>query len=319
MQSSWGSAGLAPIIIGNSILHVQRHGAHVRDLFYSLEKDGYAGNDLSILAPHLFEGHTLRQWAYQQTPGSVVWVVRDDGLLLGFTYMKEHDIWGWSRHPTAGTVRSVCSLSGNNGDELWLVTRRSINGGQRYFLEVLARQWGDGDAIAEAFFVDCGKTLSLPAPARELSGLEHLEACTVSVLADGSPVEGCVVRGGGIELPYAARTVQIGLPCPSVLGLLPLESDGQYGSTLGKRRAYGRCTLRMHRSVGGKYGPRREELYDLPVLPEVWGSACEPYTGDVDCLPGGSQEARSSLWLVQDRPLPFHLAAVVLDVDFGEA
>ena len=48
-------AGLAPIIIGNSILHVQRHGARVRDLFYSLEKDGYAGNDLSILAPHLFE------------------------------------------------------------------------------------------------------------------------------------------------------------------------------------------------------------------------------------------------------------------------
>ena len=42
VQSSWGSAGLAPIIIGNSILHVQRHGAHVRDLFYSLEKDGYA-------------------------------------------------------------------------------------------------------------------------------------------------------------------------------------------------------------------------------------------------------------------------------------
>ena len=60
-QSYWGSAGLAPIIIGNSILHVQRHGGRVRDLFYSLEKDGYAGNDLSILAPHLFEGHSLKQ------------------------------------------------------------------------------------------------------------------------------------------------------------------------------------------------------------------------------------------------------------------
>ena len=158
----------------------------------------------------------------------------------------------------------------------------------------------------------------LSAPARQLSGLGHLEGCTVSVLADGSPVEGCVVKNGGIELPYAARTVQVGLPWASVLGLLPLESDGQYGSTLGKRRSYGRCTLRMHRSVGGKYGPHREVLYDLPVLPEVWGKACEPYTGDVDCLPGGTQEARASLWLVQDRPLPFHLAAVVLDVDFGE-
>ena len=67
-QSYWGSAGLAPLIIGNSVLHVQRHGSRVRDLFYSLEKDGYAGNDLSIFAPHLFDGHTIKQWAYQQTP-----------------------------------------------------------------------------------------------------------------------------------------------------------------------------------------------------------------------------------------------------------
>ena len=42
-QSYWGSAGLAPIIIGNAILHVQRHGAHVRDLFYSLEKRRLCG------------------------------------------------------------------------------------------------------------------------------------------------------------------------------------------------------------------------------------------------------------------------------------
>lgn len=138
-QSSWGSAGLAPIIIGNAILHVQRHGAHVRDLFYSLEKDGYAGNDLSILAPHLFEGHRLRQWAYQQTPGSVLWIVRDDGLLLALTYLKEHDIWGWSRHPTAGEVLSVCSISGPDSDELLLVVRRrDADGGSRYCLERLA-------------------------------------------------------------------------------------------------------------------------------------------------------------------------------------
>lgn len=317
-QSSWGSAGLAPLIIGNSILHVQRHGAHVRDLFYSLEKDGYAGNDLSILAPHLFEDHTLRQWAYQQTPGSVVWIVRDDGLLLAFTYMKEHDIWGWSRHPTAGTVRSVCTLSGRNGDDLWLVTQREINGRIRCFLEVLAPQWSDAAPIEEAFFVDCGLTCHGDEPATHIDGLAHLEGRAVSVLADGSPVEGCVVRDGGISLPYAARTIHAGLPYEAALSLLPLESDGQYGSTLGKRRAYGRCTLRFHRSVGGKYGPRREELYDLPVLPETWGEACRPFTGDVDCLPGGAQEAAATLWLVQDRPLPFHLAAVVLDVDFGE-
>lgn len=317
-QSFWGSAGLAPIIIGNSILHVQRHGAHVRDLFYSLEKDGYAGNDLSILAPHLFEGHLLRQWAYQQTPGSVVWIVRDDGLLLAFTYMKEHDIWGWSRHPTDGRVLSVCALSGTDHDELFLVTERSIAGSTRYFLERMATQWSEGEAIDEAFFVDCGRSFRAGQPTDHITGLEHLEGAAVAVLADGSPVEGCVVQDGAIHLPYAARLVHAGLPYASVLSPLPPEGSVQNGSTLGRRRAYGRCTVRFHRSVGGKYGPSRQELYDLPVLPEQWGSACAPFSGDVDCLPGGAQEAGATLWLVQDRPLPFHLAAIVLDVDFGE-
>lgn len=80
-QSFWGSARLRPLIIGNSVLHVQRQGSRVRDLTYSLEKDGYAGNDLSVLASHLFTNRLLQQWDYQQAPGSIVYMVRDDGVL----------------------------------------------------------------------------------------------------------------------------------------------------------------------------------------------------------------------------------------------
>ena len=317
-QSHWGSAGLAPIVIGNSILHVQRHGARVRDLYYSLEKDGYAGNDLSILAPHLFEGHSLRQWAYQQTPGSTIWVARDDGLLLAFTYMKEHDIWGWSRHPTAGQVRSLTALSGQESDQLFLVTERDINGQHRYFLELLDGSWQDRTPVRDAFFVDCGCSIRQESPSATVQGLEHLEGCAVAVLADGSPVEGCVVADGGIRLPWPASLVHVGLPYVSALSPLPLEYDGPAGSSLGCRRSHGRCILRLHRSVGGKYGPSREELYDLPFLPAAWGEAVSPFTGDVACLPGGAQESSASVWLVQDKPLPFRLAALILDVDFGE-
>ncbi|MBQ3060236.1 MAG: hypothetical protein IJD16_08005 [Desulfovibrio sp.] len=317
-QSHWGSAGLAPIIIGNSILHVQRHGARVRDLFYSLEKDGYAGNDLSILAPHLFEGHSLRQWAYQQTPGSTIWAVRDDGLLLAFTYMKEHDIWGWSRQITDGRVLSVAAISGQEQDELFLVVERQVNGQARCFLERLAAAWQDRSSVEAAFFVDCGLSLQQATPSARVAGLHHLEGRLLAVLADGSPVEGCVVRDGAISLPCAASVVHAGLPYVSALSPLPVESEGQNGPTLGCCRSYGRCTLRLYRTVGGKYGPSRDELYDLPFLPETWGEAVRPYTGDVTCLPGGAQSSAATVWLVQDRPLPFRLTALVLDVDFGE-
>lgn len=316
-QSYWGSAGLAPIIIGNSVLHVQRHGSRVRDLFYSLEKDGYSGNDLSILAPHLFEGHTIKQWAYQQTPGSTIWCVRDDGLLLAFTYMKEHDIWGWSRHVTDGEVISAATVADQGGDALALVVRRTIAGRTRYFLERLAPLWSDSQPIAEAYFVDCGLGIRTDTPASTVEGLDHLEGCALSVLADGSPVEGCVVRNGRIELPYAASVVQAGLPYASVLSPLPVEGDFNSGTTLAQGRAYGSCSLRLYRSVGGQYGPSRNELYDLPFMPEHWGEAVQPFSGDITCAPSGGWDNQTSIWLVQRRPLPFRLLALTLDITFA--
>lgn len=317
-QSYWGSAELAPIIIGNSVLHVQRHGARVRDLFYSLEKDGYAGNDLSIMAPHLFDGYSLKQWAYQQTPGSTIWIVRDDGLLLALTYMKEHDIWGWSRHITDGEFLSVASISGESEDVIMAVVKREIGGLPRYFLERLVPHWNESENVREAFYLDCGHTQRTETPDTEVTGLDHLEGKSVVVLADGSPLQGLTVRDGRIEISYPASVIHVGLPFDSVLSPLPIEADTQTGSTLGKMRGYGRCALRLHRSVGVKYGPRRDELYDIPFIPERWGEPVPLESGDLDFIPGGGQESQATIWLVQDLPLPMQIVALMLDVDFGE-
>ncbi len=345
-QSYWGSANLFPIIIGNSILHVQRHGARVRDLFYSLEKDGYAGNDLSIMAPHLFDGHSLRQWAYQQTPYSTIWIVRDDGVLLALTYMKEHDIWGWSRHVTQGKVRSVVSLSDGDSDAIYVVVQRTVQGNEKYFLEKLSPRWLEGDELStgglvaggidQAFFVDCGGSY-IGTPTTSVSGITWLEGCAVSVLADGSPVEGCVVRNGRIALPYPARVVHVGLPYTSKLSPLPSEGELGAGTSLGQRRGYGQCKIRLHSSVGGKYGVSNAplgtlpitdsstsaaginelELYEIPFVPERWGEAVPPFSGDVDFTCGGSQTGNTALWIVQDRPVPFTIGALIMDVDMG--
>ncbi len=314
-QSYWGSSNLFPIIIGNSVMHVQRHGARVRDLFYSLEKDGYSGNDLSIMAPHLFDGHSLRQWAYQQTPSSSIWIVRDDGVLLALTYMKEHDIWGWSRHVTDGKIRSVVMVSGTTGDNIFLVTQRNINGVEKFYLEKLASRWQESDGINQAFFVDSGLSISNENPSETINGLEHIEGCTVSVLADGSPIENLQVQSGSITLPYAATLVHVGLPYTSILSPLPVEGDLQTGSTLGQRRGIGQCSIRVHASVGGKYGASMDELFDFPYVPVVWGEAVAPFSGDIDFIPGGGQETNSTLWLAQDRALPFSISALVMNMD----
>lgn len=330
VESYWGSAGLAPLIIGNSVLHCQRSGSHVRDLHYSWEKDGYAGNDLSLLAPQLVETHKIRQWAFQQSPGSTVWAVRDDGILLGLTYMQEQNVFAWSRHAAGGKVLSVAALSGDEEDVVLMVVEREIAGVRKYFLERLARRFRDDDSPEEAFFVDCGITATHAEAVEEIAGLDHLEGAEVAALADGSPEEGHVVKDGKIRLRYPAKVAHVGLNFRSVLAPLPVETDTQSGSTLGKRRAYGKCVLRLHRSVGGKYAAshagdlfdasawRDRHFYDLPFVPVRFGEAVRPFSGDVEIsLPSG-QDNDTMIWIMQDRPMPFRLVAIAADVDFGE-
>ena len=314
-QSYWGSAQLHPLIIGNSILHVQKQGAHVRDLFFSLEKDGYAGNDLTVLTPHLFEGYTLRQWAYQQAPNSVIWVVRNDGVLLALTYMKEHDIWAWSRHDTDGEYRSVCTITGEFEDNLFLVVKRTVDGQAKYYLELLQQKWIADDGIEDAFFVDCGLSY-YGTPTTSLAGLGHLEGKEVAVLADGSPVEGLTVESGSITLPYPASTVHVGLPYTSILAPMPYEADAKDGTTLGRLRTVGLSRIRVLDTVGGRYGSSEKDLYDFAYLPDEWGAAVPPYSGDLEFSPNNQHASTSTVYITQERPLPMTIIALVLDVTY---
>lgn len=153
-QGYRGAADVRPLVIGNTILYVQSMGAIVRDLAYQLESDGYTGDDLTVMSNHLFAGKSIKEWAYSQAPHSIVWTVLDDGSLVALTYMREHDVWGWSRHDTDGTFESVCSISEGNEDATYFVVKREVNGVTKRYIERLnTRVFSD---IKDAFFVDCG-------------------------------------------------------------------------------------------------------------------------------------------------------------------
>ena len=150
-QSFWGSSNIQPELIGQSILHCQRSGSHVRDLFYSWESDGYAGNDLSVLAPQLVEEHYIKQWCFQQSPSPRLWAVRDDGVLLCLSYMKEQNIFGWSRHRTDGFVWSVACINGEASDVVMIVVERD----GACVLERLDDGTSESDKVADVVYLDC--------------------------------------------------------------------------------------------------------------------------------------------------------------------
>lgn len=155
-QSYRGVSKVQSVVVGNSALFIQDRGTVVRDLAFRFEDDGYDGSDLSIFASHLFEGHTLVDIAYQQAPNSVVWLVRDDGVLLGLTYVREQEVVGWHRHDTDGFVENVCVIPENGADVLYLGVRRVIGGVSQRFIERLEPRLFTSQA--ECFFVDAGLT-----------------------------------------------------------------------------------------------------------------------------------------------------------------
>lgn len=139
-QGYVGAAEIQPIIIANNILYVQARKNSVRDFRYDLQVDGYTGRDLTVFAAHLFDGYQINNWSFQQIPHSVAWVIRNDGVMLGLTYVKEHEIVAWHRHTTDGFFEDVVSLPEDDVDAVYVLVRRDVNGVQKRFLERMYRR-----------------------------------------------------------------------------------------------------------------------------------------------------------------------------------
>ena len=154
LQGYRGASDLPPIGVGNTTIFLQRQAQVVRDLSYQFANDSFTGDDLTVFANHLMEGHQIQEWAYQQIPITCLWAVRDDGVLLGLTYMKEQQIVAWHRHDTPGAYESVCCISEGSEDVLYAIVNRTINGATcRYVERFDTRVVTD---IKDGFFVDAG-------------------------------------------------------------------------------------------------------------------------------------------------------------------
>ena len=162
-QSYVGSGERMPIISGDAVIFVADQGGHVYDMNYAFETDKYKPRDISIVAPHLFDGFTISDWDYSSVPYSIAWMIRDDGRLIGLTYLsgQKPDILGWHQHTTDGNFESTCVIPESNGEKmLYVVVKRRINGVDRRFIERMhSRIFED---VRDAFHVDSGLSYDDP-------------------------------------------------------------------------------------------------------------------------------------------------------------
>lgn len=305
-----GSANLMPVPLGNTVLFMQRHGRILRELSYSFADDDYVCPNLTIWSEHITRGGVV-EMAFQREPDQVLWAVRTDGQLLAMVYERDQKVVGWGRMVTDGEIESVSEIPGTQQTEVWVVVKRTIDGGIKRYLECFGDlDWGDDQA--DCFFVDSGLTYD-GAPTDTISGLDHLEGKIVAVLADGAVHPSRTVSGGEISLDYEASVVQVGLPYTAKFKSVPLEAGQEEGTAQGKDKTVDQVVLRLLNSLGGKVGPDEDNLEELVYRDVIdpMDTAIPLYTGDLRVDYPGWTEPRGQIYLEHEYPVPMTICAII--------
>lgn len=311
-QEYRGVSDVNPVTIGSRIIYVQHQGNIIRDLAYSYDVDKYTGDDLNLLASHLFEGHKIISMTYQQIPNSIVWCVRDDGLLLGLTYIKEQDIYAWHQHTTAGgKFVSVCNIGGSTEDKLYAVIER---GGQ-YYVEIMESR-DKSTNVEDQFFVDSGITYE-GEPTDEISGLEHLEGYTVAILADGNVLPQQTVENGKVLLGNKYKKVHVGLPIDAEIKTLPIDFTAQDGTYLSRKKRIATVTLLLKDSRGGLFGMKENELDEFKWRSnEAYGEPIGLQTGKFKVtIKSATYDETQQIIIKQPDPLPMTVLSLIPEIE----
>lgn len=313
-QSYVGASNVAPVIINNNVLYCAARGGHVREMAYAFQANGYVTGDLSLRAPHLFDGYQIVDMAYAKAPYPIVWAVSTSGKLLGVTYIPEQQIGAWHQHDTDGVFESCTVVAEGQEDVLYVVVNRTINGSTKRYVERMHTRVFVNQQ--DAFFVDCGLTYS-GAPATTISGLSHLEGKTVSILGDGAVMPQCVVTGGQITLAQPVSVAQIGLPITADMQTLPVAFDAP-GFGQGRPKNVDAIWLRVYRSGGIKAGPDVAHLTEVKQrTTEVYGAPPALKTDEIKLVVAPSWGNGGQIWVRQADPLPLTIASMSLDVSTG--
>jgi len=308
-ETNHGSSTTMPVKIGPFVLFVQAHKRKIREITYDFQKDTFVAPDLTRFAEHITEGGGIVDMAYQQESDSILWCVRADGVLLGLTYNREEEVFGWHRHITDGLFESVAVIPDpvNNRDQLWAVVKRTINGATKRYIEYL-----DPDVIEADSFVHYQG-----AAATVITGLDHLEGKAVDVVADGFVVTGHVVASGQITLTKAASDVVVGLHYETTIEPEPPDYiDDKGRNNINAQKQWAEVVLRLFETslsgvtINGKSLPARAGSDPL-------NTATALFTGDVRTPLLGTTRA-GILTIKQTLPLPFTLLAVAGTLDVGD-
>lgn len=311
-ETTFGTSDVRPLRAGNSTILVQKGQEKIKEITFDLDTDGLLGIDLTILADHIPRGGLI-DMVWQQEPELILWFVHSDGRLIGLTYDRANAAIGWHTHSLGGSgiVESITAIPSGAEDQVYVSVKRTIDGETVRHIEYLKTIDFGGD-VTDAFFVDSGLTYDGSATST-ITGLNHLEGETVSVLADGSAHADKTVSGGSITLDRDAEKVHIGYNYTSTLETLRLEAGANDGVSQGKIKRIHGITVRFLESVGAEVGPDTNNLDRIPFRDSSMSmdEAVPIFTGDKEIFFPSGYDNDARIVVRQTQPLPMTVTAIM--------
>ena len=195
--------------------------------------------------------------------------------------------------------------------QVYIIVKRTINGATRRFVEIL--NVFDFDQTDNTSFNFLDSALSYSGSAvTTISGLDHLEGQTVSILANGATHPDKTVSSGSVTLDRSSTSVKVGLAYTSLLQTMRLNAGSQNGTSQGKTKRIYDITVRMFETIGVEVGPDLDNLERIPFRSStnLMDEGIPPFTGDKEVEFRGNYETDGFIFVRQTQPLPFTILSL---------
>ena len=316
-QNVYHCDNIEPLIIGNQALFMS--DGHVRTLGYALTSDGYDGEDISILATHLFDGRQLVAWDYCSS-ANLIWFVFADGGAVALTFIKEQQLVAYTRYITEGWFESICSVKENGVESIYAVVLRNVNGTPKRFLERFVINQDSENKEDDYLFMDCAARADLEEAVSEVSGLDYLEGATVGVMVDGGYQGEKVVENGKISFVTPGKHIKVGLLYDALYHSLSIDYPLSNGtSSLGQYKRISGARIMVENSGSFKIAQVDDKnQFVRPAMSyQNYGEGYDFVSGTRRIDLEGGYNFAGEIEIVSDTPTPLTINAITAVVAHG--
>ncbi|MFQ5593152.1 MAG: hypothetical protein ACE5HA_03285 [Anaerolineae bacterium] len=304
LQSAYSGASVTPRQVAASVMFVSAEGTGIREMVFRFETDRYQAPDLTDLSDHLFStAAPIRDIEYLTSPETILFARRSDGALRALTYRRENQVVGWSPWPGIN-AESIAVVRKDDVDQLWVLAKRVINSVTQHYIEILE----PADRLDSHIITAPASTT--------ITGLSHLEAETVDVLADGKWAGSFTVASGQVTLPSNWTTpasATVGLPITFKLKGQHYEVDDRFeGASSGKKKRVTWLKVLVNQSYGGDV---IDDSDTYPVIPMAASDDPPVLVDGWQDIPGVGVIGFSPTPLIQHTsPHPFEVLSLQTEV-----